>query len=425
MAEAADLKWRVTEIATCSICLDDFKNSKMLPCVHSFCLECLQSHYNDKKHGDVVACPMCRKEFQIPDTGLDALPHNFFLQNLIDARDASSLKTEEVLCEVCVAAEEEDEDKDEILSATMYCIDCNQKLCRRCSRSCRVKSRGEPHHVRPLGAEMTAELIQQRSSYCDQHKDEKLKLYCHDCEINVCLMCFAEDHNGHKCINVGKAAGEFLEQFETYIRSVSSRIDDFRVAVAQVDAENTKFVNVVSENRTHIQQKGEAVNHITQTHVNRLLQELQMAESNGMEEASNRSEELKLALTCLESFKIYLEEVKSKGSPCDITQVAKAMRCRASELLETYIIPNDYHAPCVSFNPMNIDELTNEEQNLIGRISLQTRHSGIGLIIFYFAFGIYYTCIVLLLSAKLFNVGTVFRPPKKSIVYRCRKLAEN
>ena len=371
MAEASDLKWRVTEIATCPICLEDFKNSKMLPCVHSFCLECLQAHYKDKSTGDDVACPVCRKEFEIPEAGLDALPCNFFVQNLIDAREQSSQKAE-VLCEVC--AVENDEDS-EIPLATIYCADCNQKLCKSCSRPHRVW-RGGAHQTIPLGAELSVELIQQRSSYCDQHKDERQKLYCHDCYINVCLMCFAVDHTGHKCADVKNVADEFKKQFESSISSVSSRIDDFHAAMAQVDAENTTFMSTVGENKTLVEQRGEAVNQITQKQVSQLVQELQTVKSDGEKEASNRSEELKLALTSLESFKVSLSELMTKGSPCDITCVAKAVTCRASELLQTCVVPAEYHAPCISFTPMNIDELTNGGQNFIGSISLQTDHSG-------------------------------------------------
>lgn len=115
-----------------------------------------------------------------------------------------------------------------------------------------------------------------------------------------------------------------------------------------------------------------------------LLQELQTVKSEGEKEASNRKEELKLALTSLESFKIYLAELMAKGSPCDVTRVAKAMRSRASELLQTCVISSDYTAPDVTFTHMNIDELTNKGQNLIGRISLQTCINGI--IMFNFSF---------------------------------------
>jgi len=231
--------------------------------------------------------------------------------------------------------------------------------------------------VIPLGAELTAELLQQRGSYCDQHKDERIKLYCHDCEIDVCLMCFAVDHNGHTCTDIGQVAEKFISLFESDVKSVASRIDDISVAVTQVDAENAKFLSAVDENEILIRQRQEAVNQITEKHVNRLLGELQTVKSGGEKEASNRSEELKLALTSLESFKVYLAELMSKGSQCDITREAKAMRNRANELLQTCVVPSDYHAPYFSFTPMNIDELMNEGHNLIGHISLQTGNSGI------------------------------------------------
>jgi len=346
----------------------------MLPCVHSFCLECLQGHCKDKEIGDDVACPVCRKEFQIPEFGLEGLPYNFFLQNLIDARDASSEEEEEVLCEVCEV--ENDEDEGEISPATMYCVDCNQKLCKSCSRPHR-NWRGGEHQVRPLGVELNAELIQQRGSYCDQHKDERLKLYCHDCQMTVCLMCFAITHTKHHCDDIENVAGEFLKLFDADISSISARIDGFHAAVAQVDAENTKFASSVDETGTFVHERGKAVNQVTQKHMKELLQKLQIVETNGVKEASNRSEELKLALTSLESFEIYLAELMSKGSPCDITRAAKTMRCRASELLQTHVIPADYRSPSISFTPMNIDELTTGGQNLIGRINWQTGTSNI------------------------------------------------
>ena len=374
MAEGSDLKWRVTEIATCPICMDDFKNCRILPCIHSFCFECLQGHCKDKMPGDDVACPLCRKEFQIPDSGLGGLPHNFLLQNLIDARDASTQKTEE-LCEVCVQVEN-NRDGREVPSATMYCADCNQKLCAACSRPHKMW-RGGPHQVTALVAELTAsELIQQRASYCNQHKDERLKLYCHDCEINVCLMCFAVDHSGHKCADIGKVASELIKLFDSYIASLSSRIDDFHGALTQVVAETTKFESAVHESRTTVQQRGEMINQLTKKHVTELLQELQKVKSDGAKQASSRSEKLNFSLTSLESFKTYIAELIAKGSPCDVTCAAKAMGSRASELLQTCVIPSDYRAPGFSFTATNIDKLTNEGQNLIGYINLQTSPTG-------------------------------------------------
>jgi len=118
---------------TCSICLDVFDNPKSLPCLHGFCLKCLERHFKDNSPADEVPRPLCRKEFKIPPDGLVGLQHHFFIQHLVDARNASSKSTADgEACEVCL--DENEGSSEEIPTATIYCIDCNQKLCERCSR---------------------------------------------------------------------------------------------------------------------------------------------------------------------------------------------------------------------------------------------------------------------------------------------------
>ena len=92
------LKRRVAEITTCSICHENYKSPRTLPCLHSFCLKCLQDHWKDKPPGAVVPCPVCRAAFQIPQKGLDSLKVNVDLENLVDAKNESAASSG--LCEV-------------------------------------------------------------------------------------------------------------------------------------------------------------------------------------------------------------------------------------------------------------------------------------------------------------------------------------
>jgi len=65
----------VKEMATCgikqcSICQDDLKTARLLPCLHAFCLECLERYCRDGLPGDDARCPECRTDFQIPKNGV-------------------------------------------------------------------------------------------------------------------------------------------------------------------------------------------------------------------------------------------------------------------------------------------------------------------------------------------------------------------
>ena len=74
----------------------------MLPCYHTFCLECIEQYCKGKEEGDTMPCPMCRGEFSVPAGGLSKLSVNFFIEKLIDAQSASK----EVNCDVCLTGKQ-------------------------------------------------------------------------------------------------------------------------------------------------------------------------------------------------------------------------------------------------------------------------------------------------------------------------------
>ena len=72
---------RVQKELECAICLKQFVSPRCLPCLHTFCSSpCLESLCKNKKEGDKVSCPICRKEAVVPKDGL--FPLNFFAQNI-------------------------------------------------------------------------------------------------------------------------------------------------------------------------------------------------------------------------------------------------------------------------------------------------------------------------------------------------------
>ena len=73
-----------SDLTTCSICREQFTNPKALPCMHTFCLTCLEGQFGNKLPGETAACSMCREEFQIPSDGVNGLKHHFMVQQLLE-----------------------------------------------------------------------------------------------------------------------------------------------------------------------------------------------------------------------------------------------------------------------------------------------------------------------------------------------------
>ena len=72
------------EELSCSVCMSKYTDPKQLPCLHSFCLHCLNGIQRTSGRRDKIACPECRQEFKVPDNGnLAALPTNFRINSLM------------------------------------------------------------------------------------------------------------------------------------------------------------------------------------------------------------------------------------------------------------------------------------------------------------------------------------------------------
>ncbi|XP_038056810.1 tripartite motif-containing protein 3-like [Patiria miniata] len=87
MAEAAaKTVWKISQgHLECPICCCLFKDPKMLDCLHSFCLKCLDEMMSRQKpEAEKITCPVCRRETQVPDGGLQSLASSFFLSSLVD-----------------------------------------------------------------------------------------------------------------------------------------------------------------------------------------------------------------------------------------------------------------------------------------------------------------------------------------------------
>ena len=363
MAASASI---VTDLTTCPICMDLFDNPKSLPCLHAFCLKCLQGYFKNSP-GDEVPCPMCRKGFQIPSGGLGGLQHHFFAQRLVDFQKASNEEFGEAPCEVCVQAS--DGGSDNVPTATMYCVDCNQKLCEQCSRPHRWM-KGGAHQVKPLGADVEQELIQLRGSSCDKHTDEQVKLYCHDCNENICLMCSAVKHRNHNCGEIPEVAESFRQRIDDDAEQILSAIGPVREQSGLTKHNATDFLSKVEDVKKTVLATGDVVKRSVDNQINDVLTELEYVTSESTNQAQSVQEAFQLAVVSMESLHTYSRELLDKGRPCDITRAARELHERAQELMNNDVTAVQYHPPHVTFIPADVTQV--KRFNLIGKLAVTT-----------------------------------------------------
>ena len=133
MATQNALSECVTKLRECSICFEQTSLPKVLPCQHTFCLNCLTKTVDSimKK----IQCAVCRKVHNLPNNGVKGFPNNLTLMTLIDSMKISvgkKRKREEVVLDHmqrknCVLYDHDDEKiaNHEVPKVTFQCDRCS------------------------------------------------------------------------------------------------------------------------------------------------------------------------------------------------------------------------------------------------------------------------------------------------------------
>lgn len=178
---------------TCTICLEVYKEPQTLPCLHTFCKECLHNFIKkSSSKQDSSNCPICRRTFWV---SRNEIKSNFCLQNMIDLLTVSSTSSQ-TFCSFCKLL-----NKDE--KAVSQCLTCLEYVCEICAKERHTFTRQTIDHIvvplsEVLEGKYDRELQRIQKSHCTHHRGEKLRYYCVPCRLPMCRDCIVIEHASHE-----------------------------------------------------------------------------------------------------------------------------------------------------------------------------------------------------------------------------------
>ena len=323
---------QLDDITVCPICTEVYTDPRVLPCVHTYCLKCIEAWSKDGQPGDEVACPLCRKEFTLSSNGVGDLPKNFFVANLLKMKELSRVESKTSRCEACSGGEVAEKKE-----AAVYCVECQQKLCRACEEDHRKFKVTQQHKTVELGDETKMFSLAVLTS-CDIHTDKVLEIYCFDCRLIICTMCYIGTHSSHKCSDVNEVVEEFRQQMASDVDSVTAGVVKYQEMLANIEKEKNEFNDMVSKTESEISEKAEQLKQMIDVHKDKLMNELSLMRQKRTKEIESLREEIERQLLSMDSYKKYVDEVRQKGTACDIARASSSLHDRAGELLMFRVI---------------------------------------------------------------------------------------
>ena len=234
--------------------MSKYTDAKQLPCLHSFCLHCLNGIQRTSGRRDKLACPECRQEFNVPDNGnLAALPTNFRINSLLDVLAIKECNTTEVKCANC----------DKRSKESHYCFQCCAFWCEECITFHNKIKANKDHYALALGdfQDHDFEDILQRPTFCaiPGHEKKEIEFFCNICEVAICNACALTNHDGHGKILLEQAANERKLRVKSAIESQKKSAQTKRSKITKLDESLSEVQEQAARVKRNVQEYADSI----------------------------------------------------------------------------------------------------------------------------------------------------------------------
>ena len=295
------------EEVSCSVCMNTFDDPKQLPCLHSFCLRCLKNILRTSGRRDIIKCPDCRRECEVPESGnLEKLPSNFRINSLLDVLAIKECDTSGVKCGNC----------EEKSAQSSYCFHCCAFWCDECVSAHNIIRANKEHRVLALKdfEDQDISEVLKRSVFCPRsgHEKRELEFFCKICEAAICNACALIDHDGHAKTLLEEVANERREVLKSSIETEKERLQTMKRKITSFDEK----VHNIRENAAYVergvQQFADKIKSVIEAKKKEMIEEVKKQANESLQrlevERSENEREMKTTETALEMAETLLKQ---------------------------------------------------------------------------------------------------------------------
>ena len=303
------------EEVSCSVCMTTFTDPKQLPCLHSFCLHCLEDILRTSGRHDIITCPECRRESRVPSSGhLKDLPTNFRINSLLDVLAIKECNTTAVKCGNC----------DKKSSQSLYCFQCCAFWCDDCITGHNIIRANKEHRVLAIKdfQDQDIEEVLKRPAFCRKpgHEKKELEFLCKICEVPICNSCALTDHEGHAKMLLEEAANERKLQVKSAIESQKEKVKMKKNEITKLDENCVKIQEHAASVKRRVEQFVETIFRVIDAKKQVIINEVENQAKKSLQRLKTKKSEIEDDVSMTEATVDKAETLLKRNANAEIMQ---------------------------------------------------------------------------------------------------------
>jgi len=218
--------------------------------------------------------------------------------------------------------------------------------------------------------ELRERQTEERKDNCTRHPRNPLELRCLECNVSVCMKCYAVSHRNHACQEIEEYAQDLMAKLvDQDIESAKSQHAKAVSNLKQLKDENNAFLRGVEATQKSIRRRAAELKRMINKRAAALLDELESVKTEVRCEVEINEAELEFEVQRLNSLVDYCTHFRTQTNPFDITRSVDRFYANIAEQLRT----GDrlgYHVPYVEFAAGNSDGLAKLD-DCFGRLQIR------------------------------------------------------
>ena len=300
--------------------MSKYTDPKQLPCLHSFCLHCLNGIQRTSGRRDKIACPECRQEFNVPDNGnLAALPTDFRINSLLDVLAIKECNTTGIKCGNC----------DNQSKESHYCFQCCAFWCGECITFHNGMKANKDHYALALEdfQDHDFENILKQPTFCviPDHEKREIELFCNICEVAICNSCALTNHDGHEKIPLKQAANERKLRIKSAIESQRKRAQTKRSKITKLDESLSEVQEQAARVKRNVQEYADRIHAAIEAKKLEIFDDVERRTKTSLQEIEKQKKGIEEQATRYESEIEHSEKLLKRSTSAQLMQPNELM----------------------------------------------------------------------------------------------------